>query len=112
MWAVKQQALVIEHAFDSDLAKAKDGEARQNLIAQRDFEASEYWNALAALRSRKLADYAEKLYIPVDDLKWERDQYANYYLHFRISFLTLTISELGLLTPWVFIRESASHCQA
>jgi hypothetical protein len=81
MWALKQQALVIEHSFDSDLAKAKDDpEARSGIIRQRDFEASEYWNSLAALRSRKLTDYAEKLYITVNDLKWERDQYANYYL--------------------------------
>jgi hypothetical protein len=41
---------------------------------------SEYWNRLAALRSRKLVGYAEKLYISVDDLKWEKDQYGNYYL--------------------------------
>ncbi len=82
MWAVKQQALVIEHAFDSDLAKAEeDAEARQIVLAQRDFEAGKYWNELEALRSRKLVGYAEKLYISVDDLKWERDQYANFYLH-------------------------------
>jgi len=81
MWAVKQQALVIERAFDADLEKAKgDAEARQSIIVQRDFETGEYWDQLAALRSRKLTEYAEKLYITVDDLKWERDQYANYYL--------------------------------
>src|SRR5712691_13239245 len=81
MWAIKQQAVVIEHAFDSDLSKAQDGEGLQGIILQRDVEASEYWNRLAALRSRKLVGYAEKLYISVDDLKWEKDQYANFYLH-------------------------------
>ncbi len=34
LWAIERQALVIERAFDSDLAKAKDdSEARHSIIA-------------------------------------------------------------------------------
>jgi hypothetical protein len=79
-WSLKRQALVIEHAFDSDLAVAKDTEARESVVMQRDFEAGEYWNALAALRSRRLVDRAQKLYVPLDGLKWDTDQYANRFL--------------------------------
>jgi len=81
LWAIERQALVIEHAFDSDLAKAKeDSELRQSIIAQRNFEAGEYWHELAEFRSRKLANRAQKLYIPLDGLQWTDDGYGHRYL--------------------------------
>jgi hypothetical protein len=79
-WSLKWQASVIEHAFDSELAAAKGAEARESVVMQRDLEAGEYWNALAALRSRRLVDRAQKLYVPLDGLKWDTDQYANRFL--------------------------------
>lgn len=82
-WAIERQALVIEHAFDSELSqasKAKDSEAQQSILQQRYFEASEYWNQLEELRSRKLVSRAQKLHISLEGLKWDTDQYANHYL--------------------------------
>lgn len=80
-WSLKRQGLVIEHAFDPDLAAAGNNlEARQSIVMQRDFEAGECWNALAALRSRRLVDRAQKLYVSLDGLKWDTDQYANRFL--------------------------------
>jgi arginyl-tRNA synthetase len=79
-WTLRQKALVIEHAFSSELSNAKDGEARHYILQQRDFEASECWNALAEIRSRELVRQAQKLYIATDDLEWETDSYANRYL--------------------------------
>ena|SRR5437867_1707038 len=79
-WTMRRQALVIEHAFDSDLAKEKNYAARVDLTHQRDHEASEYWGALAEFRSRQLVNEAQKVYIPLDGMEWETDQYANRYL--------------------------------
>jgi hypothetical protein len=80
-WAMRRQALVIEHAFDAELKSAKnDWEARQHLLNQREHETSKYWNALRAHRSRRLNKQAGKLHIDTSGLKWESDQYANYYL--------------------------------
>lgn len=78
-WAIKRQALIIERAFDDDLAKAKDEEARHYVLQQMDFEAREYWNKLSEIRSRKLVNQAQK-YIAVDDVVWHSDEYANRYL--------------------------------
>ena len=57
-WATRRQALVIERAFDADLANAKDWEARQSILQRRDFEAAEYWDQLAQLRSQELVTKA------------------------------------------------------
>jgi hypothetical protein len=79
-WAIRRQALVIEHAFDSDLAKAKDLDSRQEIASQRQWEASEYWGALAEYRTNRLLSRARKLYLVPDELKWVTDGYANCYL--------------------------------
>jgi hypothetical protein len=79
-WAIERQAIFIEHAFDSDLAATKNGEARQEIIAQRDFEAGEYWEELAEFRTRKLVSRAQRLHIPLDDLKWRDGNHGNRYL--------------------------------
>src|SRR5438552_15626272 len=75
------QARAIEAAFDSDLARAKNWNDRQQIISQRDFEASEYWCALSAIRSLRLTSRAHKLYISLENLKWEDDQFGNRYLN-------------------------------
>lgn len=59
MWTLQRQALVIEQAFDTAYKAAGSWEERQGIIQQRDYEASEYWNAVTAFRSRKLATRAE-----------------------------------------------------
>jgi hypothetical protein len=81
MWALKLQAIVIEHAFDSDLAKAEnDWEARNQILAMREFEASEYWGALADIRSHHLANKARKMGVLPSGIKWHMDQYSNHFL--------------------------------
>jgi hypothetical protein len=80
VWTSQRQALVIERAFDSDLAQAKGWEERQAIAASRDSEAREFWNAAAAFRSRQLVNRAQKLYIDTSSLEWEEDQYANHWL--------------------------------
>jgi hypothetical protein len=80
VWSLQRQALVIEQAFDSAYKAAGSWEERQGILQQRDYEASEYWNAVTAFRSRKLVNRAEKLYIDTSNLEWERDQYANHWL--------------------------------
>ena len=79
-WAIAQQARVIENAFKEDLAQAKDWESRQVINAQRDFGASEHWNELRELRSRKLWKRALKLHLPLADIHWQDDQFANRFL--------------------------------
>jgi len=79
-WAIERQAIVIEHAFDADLAATKDAEARQALEAQQDAESKEYWDELAELQSHKLIRRANKLHIPLDGLIWHKGIYNNRYL--------------------------------
>lgn len=78
-WSLRQQALVIERSFDSGLAKAS-WQARQEIMRDRAFEADEYRNALAELRSRQLVRRAQKHYVRLDGLVWDSDQYGNQYL--------------------------------
>jgi hypothetical protein len=77
---MKRQARAIERAFDADLAKEKDWQERSNLMNQREYEASEYWNALADFRSHRLVLRAQKYYLDTGELKWRTDQYANRFL--------------------------------
>jgi hypothetical protein len=79
-WAMRRQALVVEHAFDSDMEKAKNFEARQVVASGRYHEASEYWGALAEFRTQQLLERARKLYIVPDGVEWITDGYANRYL--------------------------------
>jgi hypothetical protein len=74
---MRRQALVIQHAFDSDMAKAKDLEARQVIASERYHESSEYWGALAEFRTNQLLDRARKLYLVPDGMQWITDGYAN-----------------------------------
>ena len=62
------------------MAKAKDLNERANIANQREWEASEYWGALAEYRSKQLLARARKLYLVPDGMKWITDAYANYYL--------------------------------
>jgi len=77
---MRRQALVIEHAFDSDIANEKNLNARNNIASQRYYEASEYWGALAEYRTHRLLERARRLYILPGEGKWETDGYANRYL--------------------------------
>jgi hypothetical protein len=83
-WAIERQAIVLEHAFDADLATAKNSEARQELEAQRDAESSEYWEQLAELQSHKLIRHANKRHIPLDGLIWHLGNYGNRYLDAKV----------------------------
>jgi hypothetical protein len=78
--AIERQAGVIEHAFDAELAAAKGAKERHLVEAQRDHEASEYWDELAELQSHKLVRSANKLHILIDSLEWKRGNYGNHYL--------------------------------
>ncbi len=49
-------------------------------MRDRAFEADEYRNALAELRSRQLVRRAQKHYVRLDGLVWDSDQYGNQYL--------------------------------
>ncbi len=77
---MRQQALVVEHAFDSDMANAKDSEARQVIGSDRYHEASEYWGALAEHRTNQLLERARQMYIVPEGIEWITDGYANRYL--------------------------------
>jgi hypothetical protein len=82
-WTLQRQARVIEHAFDPEIAKAKakkDWEALQNIGGQCVHESAEYWDALAELRSNRLAKKASKRGILTEGLEWETGNYANRYL--------------------------------
>jgi len=80
-WAMQRQALVIEHAFDSPMAKEKDMNVRANLASEREWESSEYWGALAEYRSEQLLARARTLYLVPDGMEWVTDGYANRYLN-------------------------------
>jgi hypothetical protein len=79
-WAMRQQAAVVERAFDIDIAKAKSLEEREVVASQRYFESSEYWGALAELRTNKLLDRARKHYLIPEGMEWTTDGFANRYL--------------------------------
>jgi len=73
--------LVIERSSAPDFVRAKgDAEALQAVVRQRDVEAGEYWHALDELRSRRLVNKAQKLFIPLEDVRWKSDCYANFFL--------------------------------
>jgi hypothetical protein len=79
-WAIERQARIIERAFDSELAKAKSEEERQEVNQRRRFEASEYWDELAQFRSRRLISQTRKLYVPLENLVWETGDFGHRYL--------------------------------
>ena len=89
--ALKGQARVIYRAFDTDLAKAKaskNTDEFDSLEQQRHWETSEYEDRILAIQSRRLVADAERLYVYISDLQWERGNYGDRYLD-RVS-----ISEL------------------
>jgi len=63
VWTMTLQARVVESAFDSDLAAAKDWNSRQEIISSRDFELSEFWGAIDSVRSDRLIKRARKLHL-------------------------------------------------
>ncbi len=79
-WVLTRQARIIERAFASDLMKAKDWVARESIARQCESEASEYWEALAELRSRRLINRAHRLYVSTEGVEWITGNYAHRYL--------------------------------
>ncbi len=76
-WAIERQARVIERAFDFELSRVQDAEAREGIEHRRYLEASEFWDALAELRGTRLMSRARKLHIPSENLEWETGSYGN-----------------------------------
>jgi hypothetical protein len=80
IWTTTLQAWVVEKAFDSDLAAAKDWNSRQEIISSRDFELSEFWGAINSLNCKKLVKRARKLHLSLEGAEWNDDQWGNRYL--------------------------------
>src|SRR5437870_4374293 len=83
LWSLSLQARVIEHAFDIDLAEAmKKGDRKEfdALSHAQWFEASEYRDKLRSLRSRRLLARAERMFVPLGDVKWEIGNFGSRYL--------------------------------
>lgn len=81
--ALKLKSRVIYRAFDAQLASAKangKGDELGSLEQQRHWEVSEYEDKILAIRSRKLMEDADDLYVYIPDLQWESGNYGDRYL--------------------------------